>query len=312
MDRKGFLYHSAPWLHFLFLVGLTLFCMFLFTVLSLAAVPFLFGIPFMELLENMGALYGPENTGVLKFLQAANSFGTFVVPPLIYFWAAGVQGNEYLTRNKRHFLLFLLIALGLGFVSSPLIELSYRLNQFLDLPPFLEGLEAWMRQSEKTMEELTKVFLQTEGWADFLVNLLVIAVIPAIGEELMFRGALQKIFSRWMGNVHWAIFLTAFLFAFIHLQFFGFLPRFLLGLLFGYLFYWSGNIWVPVAAHFLNNGMIVLLSFLFQQKITNFDPGREQDFSMLQYVITAVLTLVLLGGFFRLARENAEHKLNEQ
>src|SRR3546814_6650825 len=86
----------------------------------------------------------------------------------------------------------------------------------------------------------------------------------------------------------------------------------MLGMLFGYLFFWSGNIWVPIAAHFLNNGMIVLLHFLFQQKITNFDPTQEQEITVLQYAISAVLTVVLLGGFYALSRRNAEQKLDGQ
>ncbi|TCS88900.1 hypothetical protein EDD80_10290 [Anseongella ginsenosidimutans] len=311
MDRKGFLYYTAPWLHFLFLAGLTLCCIFVFSALSIMAVPFLFDMSFTELMESMGNISG-ENIEVLKFMQVTQSVGMFVIPPLIYFRLAGLRGKDYLTSKKERLPLFLLLALALGFVSAPMIELSYQLNQLMDLPPFLDGLEAWMRESEDTMEELTKVLLTMNGWTDFAVNMLMIAVIPAIGEELMFRGALQGIFSRWFGNVHWAIFITAILFSFIHMQFFGFLPRFLLGLLFGYLFYWSGNIWVPIATHFLNNGMIVLLNFLFQQKISNFDPGQEQDFSGLQYLFSAVLTLALLAGFYSLARKNAEHKLNEQ
>src|SRR3546814_13936990 len=93
-----------------------------------------------------------------------------------------------------------------------------------------------MRTQEEVMKDLTNVFLKADGWGGFFVNMLVIAVIPAIGEELMFRGALQKILTNWTRNAHWAIFLTAFAFAFIHFQFFGFLPRFMLGMLFGYLF----------------------------------------------------------------------------
>src|SRR3546814_825575 len=189
MNRKGFLYNAAPWLHLLFLVGLTLFCMVLFSAFSMALVPLLFGIPFMEMLESMGDLSAGGNPSVLKFLQACQSVGMFVVPPLIYFWVAGLWGSNHLTQTKRNLGVFVLIALGLGFVSTPVIELSWQLNQFLELPPFLDGLEAWMRTQEEVMKDLTNVFLKADGWGGFFVNMLVIAVIPAIGEELMFRGA---------------------------------------------------------------------------------------------------------------------------
>ncbi len=314
MNRKGFLYYAAPWLHFLFLLGLTLVSMVLFSAISIAAIPFLFDISLLELMEGMGmGDFSGENGNidVLKFMQITQSVGMFIVPPLIYFRLAGLRGSDYLTRNRTALPLFLLLTAGIGFISAPMVELSYQVNQFLDLPSFLDGLEAWMRESEKMMEELTQLLLSMDGWTDFLVNMLMIAVIPAIGEELMFRGALQRILERWFGNIHWAIFIAAVLFSFIHMQFFGFLPRLLLGLLFGYLFYWSGNIWVPIAAHFLNNGMIVLLTFLFQQKISNFDPGQDQEFTALQYILSAVLTLAVLAGLSNLGRRIAERKLNE-
>src|SRR3546814_14371552 len=86
----------------------------------------------------------------------------FVVPPLIYFWVAGLWGSNHLTQTKRNLGVFVLIALGLGFVSTPVIELSWQLNQFLELPPFLDGLEAWMRTQEEVMKDLTNVFLKAD------------------------------------------------------------------------------------------------------------------------------------------------------
>lgn len=313
MNRKGFLYYAAPWLHFLFLLGLTVTSAVIFSALSIAAVPLFFDVSLLELMENMGGLSGGNiHIGALKFMQAIQSVGMFVIPPLIYFRLAGLKSADYLTKNWQGIPLFLLLTVALGIVSSPMVELSYQVNQFLDLPPFLESLEMWMRESEKMMEELTKLLLSMDGWGDFLVNMLIIAVIPAVGEELMFRGALQRIFHRWFGNIHWAVFIAAALFSFIHMQFFGFLPRLLLGLLFGYLFYWSGNIWVPIVAHFLNNGLIVLLTFLFQQKISSFDPAQEQNMTAIQYILSAVMTLALLTGLHFLGRRKAESRLNEQ
>lgn len=312
MDRKGFLYYSAPWLHLLFLAGTTFFCMILFSAVSMFLAPFIFDISFAEMMEDLGSFSAGSNMRVMSFLQLVQSIGMFIVPALIYFRVSGLRNGEYLLKGEKQIFLFILMALALGFVYSPVIDLSYKLNQLMDLPPFLDGLEQWMRTSEDTLERLTKAFLQMEGWGDFLFNMIMIALIPAIGEELMFRGALQKILADWTGNIHWAIFITAFLFSCIHMQFFGFLPRFLIGFLLGYLFYWSGNIWVPIAAHFLNNGMIVLFNFLFQRGTIDFDPWEEQDFTTVQYILSAVLTIVLLTGCYLLAQRNSVNKLDEQ
>jgi membrane protease YdiL (CAAX protease family) len=93
------------------------------------------------------------------------------------------------------------------------------------------------------------------------INLIMIAVLPALGEEFIFRGVFQKIFCRLFGSGHIAIWITAFIFSFVHLQFFGFLPRFILGLLFGYLFYWSRTLWLPVIAHFVNNAVPTFIAY---------------------------------------------------
>jgi hypothetical protein len=96
-----------------------------------------------------------------------------------------------------------------------------------------------------------------------------IAILPAFAEEILFRGVLANLFKDWTKNVHVAVFLSSFIFAAIHMQFYGFLPRFLLGMALGYLFFWSGSLWLPVAAHFTNNFLSVIVEFLFRKGITS-------------------------------------------
>ena len=90
-----------------------------------------------------------------------------------------------------------------------------------------------------------------------------VAMIPAIGEELLFRGVLQKQLIKGLGNAHVAIILTAVIFSAFHLQFLGFFSRALLGMLFGYLYYWSKNMWYPILTHFTNNGLALLLAIIY-------------------------------------------------
>ena len=96
---------------------------------------------------------------------------------------------------------------------------------------------------------------------DLFYTILVIAVVPAVGEELLFRGYLQKKLSNLLINTDIAILITAFLFSVIHLDFHAIIPRFVLGILLGYLFYWSGSIWLPILAHFVNNAQAVIFSY---------------------------------------------------
>ncbi|PLX06689.1 MAG: hypothetical protein C0594_06605 [Marinilabiliales bacterium] len=113
--------------------------------------------------------------------------------------------------------------------------------------------------------KLTESFLKVHSIGDFLVNILMIAIIPAIGEELLFRGIIQKLLIEWTRKTWLGIVLTAIIFSAIHFQFYGFIPRFLLGMLFGYLLIWSKNIWLPIFAHFINNGTAVFVAFLISK-----------------------------------------------
>ena len=147
-------------------------------------------------------------------------------------------------------------------VSGPVIEWTSMLNQHLVLPSWMNSIETWMRSSEDQATEITKAFLSTKSIGGLLGNLVIVAVLPALGEELLFRGLLQKLIKRMTGNGHAAIWITAALFSALHLQFFGFLPRLLLGALFGYLLEWTGMLWLPILAHFINNATGVITYFV--------------------------------------------------
>ena len=113
--------------------------------------------------------------------------------------------------------------------------------------------------------------LQVDTIWGLLANLVVIALIPAIGEELTFRGVLQQFLTKRCKNAHVAVWLSAFIFSFIHFQFYGFLPRMFLGLLLGYMFYYSGSLWTSILMHFVNNGVAVVVAFLDYKGLIDVD-----------------------------------------
>jgi membrane protease YdiL (CAAX protease family) len=159
------------------------------------------------------------------------------------------------------------IAIILPFVLLPLTGALYEWNNAMKLPDFLASLEQYLRNMEDAADEMTTLFLHAEtGWG-LLLNILIIAVIPAISEEFLFRGVIQNIFKQWFRNVHWAVIVTALVFSAVHGQFFGFLPRFALGLMLGYLFVTTRSIWAPVIAHFINNGTAAVVAFLESKDI---------------------------------------------
>lgn len=238
-----------------------------------------------------------SNTKLLLIVQGFSSLGMFAFPPI----ALGLYEKDtwkYVVRTGqvdfRLFFLTLLITLGF----SPLSELLGQWNQQMKLPAQFHALEEWMQQMERQMEELTLMLLSDVSLGGFLLNLLIIAMVAAVGEELLFRGALQTIFLRWIRNPHVAIFVVALIFSAIHMQFYGFFPRLVLGLLFGYLFYWSNNLWIPIFAHLVNNGAVVINTFIYQRQGNELS-SLELSVSIptFTYYISAIVVIYALLAF---------------
>ena len=137
---------------------------------------------------------------------------------------------------------------------TPFIALLVEWNMLLPFPE-------WLMQFHFNSEPIITAFLNMDTIWDLLYTIFVIAIIPAIGEELFFRGYLQQTIGNWLSNHHKAIVLTGFLFSAIHLDIQAIIPRFLLGVFLGYLYYWGRNLWLPILAHFTNNSLAVIFSF---------------------------------------------------
>ena len=239
----------------------------------------------------------------LRVIQIGSSIGLFIAAPIAFSYVVEKKPKKYLYFDNPLKLNLFILAIILMFCAMPLLEFSTIVNQELKLPAAFKDLEVWMRNSEEQAALLTKKLLLMNNLGDLAINLLMIAVIPAIGEELFFRGGLQNILGQWFKNHHAAIWVTAIVFSSIHLQFYGFLPRMLLGALFGYLLIYSKNMWLPILGHFINNGSAVVMAYVYQKQGKNLDDlDNATSFNNIGYAISAVLTIVLLYFFFKLAK----------
>jgi membrane protease YdiL (CAAX protease family) len=131
--------------------------------------------------------------------------------------------------------------------------------------------------------------MTSDTFWDMMLNVFVVAVMPSIGEELIFRGVIQKVFSNIFRSGHLAIWMTAFVFSAIHFQFYGFIPRFILGLIFGYLFFWSGKLWLPIITHFVNNAVPTIGAYITGLEKFN----TTSDYPLLRQLIILPLPIVL-------------------
>jgi hypothetical protein len=168
------------------------------------------------------------------------------------------------------------------------------INQAMVLPPFLKDFETMIRSMEQKAEEITEFLLSFTSFWQFLLVFVVVALIAGIGEELIFRGLIQRKLFLGTKNIHLAIFGAAFMFSAIHFQFYGFLPRLVLGMMFGYFYYWTQNLWVPIVAHVFNNGLAITVMYLNNLKITNLDLESMDDVPKLVVVLSFASTLGLM------------------
>jgi len=232
----------------------------------------LYGINMMENPNALSNLEDPAVVGALKLLQIfTTGLGMFLIPSIIASILFSKSPSNYLSLQLPEKPIVLGLSILLMFSAVPLINLIHIFNQQLELPAFLSGIEEWMKQSEANAQRITEVFLNIKTTQELYYNLLIVAILPALGEEFLFRGVLQRLFKELTNNVHAAVIITAILFSAIHMQFYGFFPRMLLGLMFGYLLVWTGSIWVPVIAHLINNGAAVIFAYYAQQNNLPFD-----------------------------------------
>lgn len=240
-----------------------------FTVLIILgiviAIP-IFDLNIFELDKTLTDISNPGNLNFLKYLQTIQSIGLFIIPAFIIGFLFDKNSLNYLVFRKTNSLNIYLVFFVMLF-SLPVINFFAKINADMHFPEFLKQVELWMKEKEDAAQGLTEIFLKMDNPGMLFFNIFMIGVLPAIGEELIFRGILQRIFAEWTKNIHWGILIAAILFSGMHFQFFGFIPRFLLGVLFGYLFYWSKSIWVPILAHFINNTVAVIAYYFYFDKV---------------------------------------------
>ena len=250
-----------------------------------------------------------SDINTLKWIQLLQTITLFLLPSLMIAYLGAKAPFSWLQLDKKADWKVFLWAVGIMLVALPAINLLAQWNQQMVLPTWLSELEEWMKNKEAEAEWLTKQFMSATTVSALLVNLFLMAVLPAVSEEITFRGVLQRLLtapnrlsplaSRL--SPHLAIWLTAIIFSAVHMQFYGFVPRMLMGALFGYMFVWTGSLWVPMLMHFVNNGMAVLLYFLANK--AGWDMDKVDAIGTNDTLWVGIVSLVLtIGGIYAFRR----------
>lgn len=188
-------------------------------------------------------------------------FMMFLPAYTVSLWISDNPMQSLGLKRSKKMLRSLLYGLLIFFVSYPFIGVIAQWNEQVVLPESLKLVEQWMRSLEDSAKQVTDQFLAGKTVADLLLNLLLIAAAAAFVEELFFRGALQQFLEKWLRNGHAAVWIGAVVFSAIHLQFYGFFPRLIMGAILGYLFLYSRNLWIPMLYHFVNNATVVVVTY---------------------------------------------------
>jgi len=283
-----------PGMQFLMLTGVAIAFVFVGALIAMGIISVLYGFNTFTAIATFNTA-APHFITAVWILQIVSTTLPIVGTALFF---SGVIVNDipgYIKPGFRFPWGLMVLIFAVMFVALPLIEFLSNLNQMVPMPHWLE----WLKENEKSNEKIMTEMLNMKSLWDVISNVLFIGLFTGIAEEFLFRGVLQTIFFRWTKNIHVAIWITAILFSAFHMEFYGFFPRILLGLLFGYFVAWSGSIWTGVWAHFINNGTIVIVTYLFQQKIFTGDVNDQHIFGTPAYMVSFVVTAGLLFIYHR-------------
>ncbi|MGY6742311.1 MAG: CPBP family intramembrane glutamic endopeptidase [Cecembia sp.] len=287
----------------------TIGVIFLMQGVAMLLIPPIFQISLDEMVEMFTApSQNPEAKMAIYFLQALASGGALLLASLIiakFVDKADFGWKQQMARFKFIGLLILLMVMFGGMLFNSLI---IDWNAGIQLPKALEGIEKFMRDAEDQRMLMTKFLTDFESPKEFIVGLLVIGIIAGISEEVLFRGVLQPKMQLYTGNIHVAVWLSAFIFSAIHMQFYGLFPRMVLGAIFGYLYFYSGSLLYPIIAHILNNSLTVTLVYLGKLGVIDFDIEKTDQVSWPFAILGLLLLLISLMYF----KDKHSYKLRDE
>lgn len=276
------------------------FCVILGLLLSnllLIFILFLKGIDLSAALTDTASLLETLTGRELLITQMCSQVFSLIIPALIYF---KLEKDDRKALQQQDFdQKFFILSLFFFIACMPVVALSSYLNQFLPLYD-------WMSETETQMNEMIERMLSFQSPADLIIAIIVIAVIPAIGEEWVFRGIIQNQLIRWFKNPWIGLLIASIFFSAIHMQFQGFLPRFLLGFILGLIYMLSGNLWHSIILHFFNNGFQVIGAYFYKEEILK-QLQEPAEMPSLLLVSGSVIIIVILFLYLNKLKPENQH-----
>lgn len=239
---------------------------------------------------KMEELFKPENVNLIRWLQIITTLFLFFIPSVVFARIVSKKPFQYLGFNQY---LKIQQAILVIFIMIACLPLAGALAEVMEKIPLSPNLVKKFKAAEDEYEKQVRILTVMKNSADYLWSMIIIALLPALFEETIFRGGLQNILTRWTKMPLVAIIITSIIFSAVHFSFYGFLSRAVLGVVLGLIYYHSGNIWLNILAHIFNNGAAVTYMYLQTAK-TGQPPAKEIENTMPLW--SGLVGLVILAG----------------
>lgn len=307
---KGLFQHKSAGQQFFLLLSISLVSFFVIGLLGTQLLSVITGISMNEMaaLDKLNPQH-PWLPFLIRGMQTVQFIGLFLIPS----WFAARyfsvnSANNYLGFRFPSHAGFWLIGSFSILIALPLVQWLGEVNRAIEFPP---ELTEWIRGKEDEANDTVKALLSRHTIKDLILNLLFVAGMAAVGEELLFRGVIQRIFVRQFGQAWPAIIFSAFLFAALHLQFYGFLPRFALGILLGAIYWYSGSLWVSIVAHFVYDGILIVLVYL-NPTLINEDSVVPPETLVYSGLISALLVTMNLHWMIKHGNPVSDEQIEDE
>lgn len=280
--------------------------------LSVLGVSFIVMLFIVSALHNVLSAFITEPRTKILVVSALQAIFVFIIPAILCGWCCNKKPFSYMGISTKISSKEIIYVIILMMISIPFLNMVIDWNANVVLPDALNNFQEVMREMEDNAAELTKTILSDTSVSGLVSGILIIGCLTGLAEEMFFRAGIQKAFTSSGMNRDFAVWSVAFIFSAVHFQFFGFVPRLLLGALFGYIYYSSRSVWLSAIAHAFNNSIVVIVSWLSARGICNVNPdtiGIEGGLFSWPVILSFIFFLILIIAGWRKVFDNSDSQI---
>jgi membrane protease YdiL (CAAX protease family) len=255
--------------------------------------------------DVMSDILKPENANALRWVQFISTLFLIFLPAFFYAWVCHKKAFTHLGYNHQPDVKEIGLVLLIMFSAMPLVSVLSDLTAML---PFSKATFQHFKEAEDEYNKQVAVIARMNNVWDYISSMIVIAFLPALFEETLFRGALQNLLSRWTKMPVLSIVISAAIFSAVHGSYLGFLSRFALGFILGWFYYRTGNIWLNITGHFFNNALAVTALYITTRPNVPLDPSQaDTHFSLWIGLVSLAAVYGLLQLFDTVSKKDIDH-----